>query len=696
MKFPQSLAKMGLARQTLILCGVLFFVVAAAFVGAVDYFIRSFAESAAIQDARHQMSLSSGYIERAYGQASERALQEAQRFIAALPGPLALSVEEVNSGESRLPAVMAGKTLLNRNIALLEGFRDTNAGSEPAIIMLHKGRIWRASTVLKYADGHSMAGSFYLEDDPAAQAFRSGKSQTFVVFRRGTFFATSLVPIIKDAAGNTLVAATVRIDLTADLAALKVGLAESKIGRTGDIFAVGHPSLASHNEIPLTLHPTTSASLAKVLFPADPGLASALPILLERSKLGESSMLELPQFGETIFATPVKNWNWVLVGVAKSAEIFGAARKFSLQLIAASTLAALALGGMIALGIRTALAKLSPASDALRRIGQGDFTARAPTGPAGSLNELDILAAEINDAGESLGRLSSSLGMAQRQLVQSEKLASIGQLAAGVAHEINNPIGFVASNLGAIENYTNDLLKIALAAPDAIAVMPEGLPRSEFSRIVQEADPVWLAQDIPSLLLESRDGIERVKKIVLDLKDFSRPESPDAQWQLADVVRSIRSTVTVARNEIKYCADVIDLLPDQIEAECLPSTLNQVFLNLLVNAAHAVESRMKGAGRGQITLRAGTRGDSAWFDFADDGCGMDAPTLTRIFDPFFTTKPVGKGTGLGLSIAHGIVVERHHGKLSVTSTVGKGTTFTIEIPLRQRQTDTHGALAEAA
>jgi len=279
------------------------------------------------------------------------------------------------------------------------------------------------------------------------------------------------------------------------------------------------------------------------------------------------------------------------------------------------------------------------------------------------------------------------LSSTQRQLVQAEKMASIGQLAAGVAHEINNPIGFVASNLGSIEGYANDLLKIALAARKAVAIMPEGAERWSLAAMLDAADPEWLAQDIPPLLAESRDGIERVKRIVQDLKDFSRPESSDAQWQIADMVRCIRSTTSIARNEIKYCADVEDQLPDHLEVECFPSSLNQVFLNLLVNAAHAIEA--KGAARGKITLRAGSHRDRAWFEFQDNGCGMTEKTADRIFDPFFTTKPVGKGTGLGLSIAHGIIVEKHAGSIKVSSTPGEGTTFRIEVPLRQNAAAEH-------
>lgn len=289
----------------------------------------------------------------------------------------------------------------------------------------------------------------------------------------------------------------------------------------------------------------------------------------------------------------------------------------------------------------------------------------------------------LADRNAELEYMNEELCSTQQQLIQSEKMASIGQLAAGVAHEINNPIGFVASNLGTFSTYVESLMQIANAAALVAKNLPEGDDKTLLTQALAQADIEWLKEDIFSLLAESKDGIERVKKIVQDLKDFSRPESPEMNFQLVDMVKCIRSTASIARNEVKYCADVIDLLPDQLEVECLPSSLNQVFLNLLVNAAHAIES--KGSSRGLITMRASIINECAHFEIEDSGSGMNPEILSKIFDPFFTTKPVGKGTGLGLSIAHGIVVEKHGGKIFAESELGKGTTFTIEIPLRHNR-----------
>jgi signal transduction histidine kinase len=175
---------------------------------------------------------------------------------------------------------------------------------------------------------------------------------------------------------------------------------------------------------------------------------------------------------------------------------------------------------------------------------------------------------------------------------------------------------------------------------------------------------------------ESRDGIQRVRKIVQDLKDFSRVDARQ-EWEWANLHAGIDSTLNIVNNEIKYKADVVKqyaVLPD---VQCLPSELNQVFMNLLVNAAHAIT-----ADRGTITVRTGCAGDEAWVEVADNGCGIPPENLKRVFDPFFTTKPVGKGTGLGLSLSYGIV-KKHGGRLEVESEPGRGTCFRMTLPVKR-------------
>jgi len=263
------------------------------------------------------------------------------------------------------------------------------------------------------------------------------------------------------------------------------------------------------------------------------------------------------------------------------------------------------------------------------------------------------------------------------QLLQSEKMASIGQLAAGIAHEINNPIGYVYSNLGTLEKYVQDtfhMIELYEKAENSISD-PEVL--SELQAGKKKLDLGFLKTDLRELMNESRDGIIRVKQIVQNLKDFSHAGAID-EWAFSDLHKGLDSTLLIVHNEIKYKADVVKEYGEIPNVECLSSQLNQVFMNLLVNAAHAIQEH------GTITIRTGKENDEVWVDIADTGQGIPPENLKKIFDPFFTTKPVGKGTGLGLSVSYGIV-QKHHGRLEVQSEVGKGTTFRLWLPVKQPQ-----------
>lgn len=271
--------------------------------------------------------------------------------------------------------------------------------------------------------------------------------------------------------------------------------------------------------------------------------------------------------------------------------------------------------------------------------------------------------------------LIKKLEEAHHQLLQAEKMASIGQLAAGVAHEINNPIGFVSSNIGTLREYVQNLLALITTYESHEAEMtPSACQRLAALRLGM--DLAYLRQDIPNLLSESIDGIERVRKIVQDLKDFSHVD--EAQWQWADLRSGLDSTLNIVHNEIKYVAEVVKNYADIPVVECMPSQLNQVFMNLLVNAAHAMHGR-----HGKITVTVDTVApDSVFVEIADEGQGIAPENLKRIFDPFFTTKAVGKGTGLGLSLSYGIV-KKHHGQITVDSRQGLGTVFRVLLPIRQ-------------
>ena len=269
---------------------------------------------------------------------------------------------------------------------------------------------------------------------------------------------------------------------------------------------------------------------------------------------------------------------------------------------------------------------------------------------------------------------NARLEEAQNQLLQSEKMASIGQLAAGVAHEINNPIGFVNSNLGTLRRYVEQLLALV----SAYAARTRGPADAELAALEKAADLDFLAEDLPLLLSESEDGLSRVRKIVQDLKDFSRVDHAD--WQHADLNAGLESTLNVVMNEVKYRADVKRQYGALPPVRCLAGQLNQVFMNLIVNAVHAMPTER----RGVITLATGVatqdERDWAWIEVADDGCGMTPEVQRRIFEPFYTTKPVGQGTGLGLSMSFSIV-QKHGGRIELQSAPGEGTRFRVWVPV---------------
>lgn len=271
-------------------------------------------------------------------------------------------------------------------------------------------------------------------------------------------------------------------------------------------------------------------------------------------------------------------------------------------------------------------------------------------------------------------QLNKRLEEATNQLLQSEKMASIGQLAAGIAHELNNPIGFVHSNLGTLEGYLNDMIAIVDAYASVLAVQGEESPGLKaIAQLRDERDFDFIREDIFNLLTESKDGIGRVRKIVQDLKTFSHVGEQD--WQEADIHQGLDSTLNIVWNELKYKCQVVKEYGELPPVYCLISQLNQVFMNLLVNAGHAIEHK------GTITIRSGRLGSNRIFiEIADTGCGITPDKQQRIFEPFFTTKPVGKGTGLGLSVSYNIV-KRHQGEITVTSPPGQGATFRIILPI---------------
>jgi two-component system, NtrC family, sensor kinase len=258
------------------------------------------------------------------------------------------------------------------------------------------------------------------------------------------------------------------------------------------------------------------------------------------------------------------------------------------------------------------------------------------------------------------------------QLLQSEKLAAIGQLAAGIAHEINNPVGFVNSNINTLKSYMTDLFEVLNAFDALLETDPPSLASIQAMRLIkQQKDLDYLRNDIPQLIAESSEGLSRIKGIIQDLKNFSH--SDENKWELADLHKGLDLTLNIIWNELKYHCTVHKEYGDIPEIYCLPSQLNQVFMNILINAAQAIKTK------GDIYISSGMTAKEVWVEIADNGEGIAPELMHRMFEPFFTTKPVGKGTGLGLSISQNIVA-KHGGRIGVSSEPGKGTQFRVYLP----------------
>ncbi len=286
--------------------------------------------------------------------------------------------------------------------------------------------------------------------------------------------------------------------------------------------------------------------------------------------------------------------------------------------------------------------------------------------------ELSGLVSERN---AKLAAAYEELQRSHHQILQQEKMAAIGQLAAGVAHEINNPTGFIASNLGTLGKYIERLAACIREQGELLAAHAPAEAVSQHLANRQRLKIDYILKDAADLIDESKEGTERIKKIVQGLKNFSRKDQEVCQ--LSNINDCIESTLNIVWNELKYKTTVSKELGTLPLTACFPQQLNQVFMNVLVNAAHAITAN------GEIHIRTRDENGVIAITIADNGCGIPPENLARIFEPFFTTKEVGKGTGLGMSISAEIV-KRHHGEISVASEVGRGTTFTITLPVSER------------
>jgi PAS domain S-box-containing protein len=272
------------------------------------------------------------------------------------------------------------------------------------------------------------------------------------------------------------------------------------------------------------------------------------------------------------------------------------------------------------------------------------------------------------------------------ELQLAQKLESVGRLAAGIAHEINTPIQYVGDSADFLRSAFEDLTRLLESWTAALEGLPPGATRealrAEIERLAEQHDLPYIRIELPRAFERVFDGVNRVSTIVKAMKEFAHPDSEEQSP--ADINHALETTLLVASNEYKYIARVnteFGALPPVV---CNIGELNQVFLNLIVNAAHAIHDAGKDSDSGEIRIRTETVGDQAVIRIGDNGCGIPAENLSKLYDPFFTTKEVGRGTGQGLSIARSIIVEKHEGKIDVTSALGAGTEFVLEIPLGGR------------
>jgi len=321
------------------------------------------------------------------------------------------------------------------------------------------------------------------------------------------------------------------------------------------------------------------------------------------------------------------------------------------------------------------------------RVDDIDFT--KPSGKQGYLNiTINPVRADI---GELIGFIIIGADITERKaiedtLAQAEKLKSIGRLAAGIAHEINTPTQYVGDNTRFLQEAFQDILHIFNTYAELFEAAKAGEVSADLIHRVQEniedADVEYLSEEIPMAIEHTLEGVERIAKIVRAMKEFSHPGQEE--MTAIDINRSIESTITVARNEWKYVAEMATDFDASLPlVPCLPGEFNQVILNLIINAAHAIGDALvkNSTQKGRITITTRHKDDWAEIQISDTGPGIPEEIRHRIFDPFFTTKEVGRGTGQGLAISHSVIIEKHGGTLNLETQEGKGTTFSIGLPL---------------
>jgi len=302
----------------------------------------------------------------------------------------------------------------------------------------------------------------------------------------------------------------------------------------------------------------------------------------------------------------------------------------------------------------------------------------------GENKKMSQLNQEVNNLQRQLIREKSNLQITlkelkdtQQMLIHSEKMNAMGKLVAGVAHEINNPIAFVYSNVFSLEKYIGELVQSYVELEELAKTSTDQKVSGMTKEIREKYDLNFLVDDISDMTIQSKTGLERVKTIIEDLRKFSRLD--EAEMKEIDLIDNLSSTVGIAGLEFSKRNIRLKLeTPEKLMIECFPGQLNQALLNVIVNAAQAIEKD------GNVTISVHEDLANIQIRITDDGCGIPENIRSKIFDPFFTTKPVGSGTGLGLSITYKIITELHHGSIEVDTIVGQGSTFILSIPKKQK------------
>jgi len=291
--------------------------------------------------------------------------------------------------------------------------------------------------------------------------------------------------------------------------------------------------------------------------------------------------------------------------------------------------------------------------------------------------ELAVQLKRTKEEHKKLFVANERLRVTQAQLVQKEKMAGIGQLAAGVAHEINNPLGFILSNFETLEEYIS-FIHTLMKKYDALEITDESI-----NKFKKEYDYEFIVNDIYEIIEDTSSGLNRVKEIIKSLRSFSRIDA-FKEFVKYNVNEGIEETLIIAKNEYKYVATIEKNFGEVPDIEAYAGEINQVILNVLINAVHAIKANEKNIEHGLIEIETMFTDESnVLLSISDNGCGMDKETISRIFDPFFTTKDVGVGTGLGLSITYDIITNKHNGRIEVDSYENAGTTINIILPLKQ-------------